>query len=120
MTWLARPAMIVLMSYLTSQDGQVVTMSAWPMEPTQCDFEGVSEPGLASTTARLSWRDQARLTEFWSRVIADAGAELPTDRRLAYPARRARRLERQRTGRLVRVLASASRGTAAESSGVAA
>lgn len=76
---------------------------------------------LAQVMAPLSESGRARLTEYWSRVIAEVGADLPGRREVpVHPARRARRAERQRTVRLVRVLPSVHRAAVAKASGVAA
>lgn len=94
-------------------------MSLWTNFQTD-PFEDVPAAELSQVTAPLRQTDQARLTEFWSRVIAEAGADLPSRREApTRPARRARRVQRQRSVRLVRVLRSAHRD-AGESSGVVA
>lgn len=84
-------------------------------------YDDVPAVELSHLAAPLSDSDRARLTEYWSRVIAEAGADLPDRREApAHPARRARRVWRQRTVRLVRVLPPARRDAAAEPAGVAA
>lgn len=76
-------------------------------------LDEASPAALAQVTASLSESDRARLTEYWSRVIADAGADLPGwPEAPSMPARRARRVRRQGTVRLVRVLSGAFREAA--------
>lgn len=63
--------------------------------------------------------DVAQLAEFYSRLIAESGAELtPASAVPPSEARRMRRVERQRASRLVRVLSTARR-TAPAGSGSA-
>lgn len=120
--------MMLLMDEMTSQAGQVSLgdltstfsedASEWHLDVS--DLENVTDADLAIVEARLTESDRARLTDFWSRVVAEAGADLPGRREVpTRPARRARRVQRQRTVRLVRVLPSTHR-YAGGSSGVAA
>lgn len=76
---------------------------------------------LSQITAPLSDSDRARLTEYWSRVVAEAGADLPVRGEApARSARRARRVQRQWAVRLVRVLSGSRRDAFSRLSGVAA
>lgn len=69
----------------------------------------------------LDSSDRERLAEFYAHLIADAGADLPPRLdAVAGASRRARRVERQRADRLVRVLSAARRSTTRSGSGVAA
>lgn len=74
-------------------------------------LDGVTAVALAQATTPLATSDRARLTEFYERLIAEAGAELPPMREVPPPsaARHARRLARQRADRLVRVLTTVRR-----------
>lgn len=99
--------MMAAMDNMTSQAGQP---SGWPWEPlTELvpDLTEVPATDLAVTAAPLSESDRARLTEYWSRVIAEVGADLADRKGPAHPSRRARRVARQRADQLVRVLPSA-------------
>lgn len=120
--------MMLLMDEMTSQAGQVSSgyltstfsenASEWRVGVS--DLENVTDADLSIIEARLTESDRARLTEFWSRVITEAGADLPGRREApTRPPRRARRVQRQRTVRLVRVLPS-TRRDAGRPSGVAA
>lgn len=83
------------------------------------EFDNLSAAELEQVTSPLSESDRVRLTEFYTHLIAAAGAELPGVREVPPgEARRARRTTRQRAGRLVRILSPARRTAPAE--GVAA
>lgn len=82
-------------------------------------LEGVSAMELSQVTAPLSESDREWLAEFWARMIAESGAQLPRPEASAGGARPARRAERQRADRLVRVLSTTCRG-AGSGTGVAA
>lgn len=120
--------MMLPMDEMTSQAGQVSfgdltstfseNASEWRLDVP--DLENVPDADLSMVEARLTESDRSRLTEFWSRVIAEAGADLPGRRETpTRPARRARRVQRQRTVRLIRVLPSTHRYVGG-SAGVAA
>lgn len=82
-------------------------------------LDSVAAVELSQVTAPLAESDRKRLADFWAHVIAESGAELPRAETPADGSRRARRVERQRADRLVRVLSTACR-IAEPGSGVAA
>lgn len=85
------------------------------------ELEDVPAMMLSQLATPLSESDRIRLTEFWSQVITECGADLPSRREVpARPVRRARRVERQRSSRLVQVVSSAQSMAFAGTSGVAA
>jgi hypothetical protein len=75
---------------------------------TKHELDGVCAVELSQVTAPLSDSDRCRLAEFWAAVIAESGAEWPMAEVRAGESRRARRAQRQRADRLVRVLSTAS------------
>lgn len=83
-------------------------------------FDDAPAIELSQVITPLSESDRERLTDFWSRVIAECGADLPSREVSARPARRARRVQRQRTVRLVRVLTTAQPEAVSPGSAVAA
>lgn len=107
--------MMLFMQNMTSQASQrlIESRETWDYELPAAE--------LSQVTAPLAKSDRDRLQDFWSRVIADCGADLPGRREApVHPARRARRVQRQRSVRLVRVLTTARSEAVSPGSAVAA
>lgn len=97
--------MMLSMEKMTSQAGQVAAPSlTCSFDEIAPDLDDVTAAELSVIESPLSDPDRRRLTEYWSRVVAECDADLPRFEAPARPMRRARRVERQHTNRLVRVL----------------